>query len=145
MSNFLYDNARKNFAMGNIKWMSSGGDTFMFFFVDSQYTADVANDETLAHLPSQYRYGRTGQAFSDGFELIINDPMAGICDAQDLTITGIQAGLSIGSIIIYKLGTSDLDSLLIVNISMGSGMPFITDGSDIHMEWSNAYTRLFRI
>jgi hypothetical protein len=143
--NILYDNARKHFAMGNIRWKSTGGDTIRFFFVNTIYEFDKVNHETLADIPGIYRYGRSGQTFIDGFEMIINDPIGGICDAQDITITGLQAGLQIGSIVIYKEGTSDADSLLISSLNIGSGMPFISDGTDIHIEWNNTPIRLFRI
>ena len=146
MSNFLYDNARKNFAMGHIRWRSLGGDTFRFLFIDHEYIPDQVNHETLVDIPLQYRYGRESLGLpTDGFELIINDPINGICDAQDITITGLQTGLRIGYILIYKEGITDSDSLLLSLISMGQGMPFTTDSTDIFIEWNNTQVKLFRI
>lgn len=146
MSNFLYDNARKNFAMGNIQWRPVGGDIIRFFLVDSQYQPDQANHESLLDIPPQLRYGRNNLwTPPGGFELIVNIPAAGICDAQDITVTGINPGLNIGYIVIYREGISEAESYLISAVSLGSGLPFVTDGKDIHIEWSNAPTRLFRL
>lgn len=142
MSNFLYDNARKHFAMGNIKWKTTGGDTFRFFFLDASYTPDQVTHETLADIASNLRHGRDNlNTHTDGFELIINDPVGGICDAQDITVTGLPIGLNIGHVLVYKEGTSDADSLLLSLVNI----PFVTDNRDIHIEWNNSPTKLFRV
>jgi hypothetical protein len=140
--NFLYDNARKNFAMGNIKWKASGGDIIRCFLIGPEYTPNTELHETLSDIPTIARHGRDNlSSFTDGFELIINDPIAGICDAQDFTIIGYPTGIQIQYVILYKQGTNDNDSLLLSLINTS----FTTDSRDIHMEWNNSNIRLFRI
>ena len=146
MSGFIYDNARKHFALGDIRWRESGGDTFRVFLLDSAYTPDKENHETLADIAAGYRFGMNNLWTPNaGFQLIIRDPVGGVFDAHDILITGLNTGLSIGYILIYCEGIADNSSLLLSLIDIRGQEPFITDGKDIRIGWDDGPLKIFRL
>jgi hypothetical protein len=85
--NKMYDKGRNGFSRGDINW-KSGGDTFRAYLVDLQggagYTPDFAADEFLSVVPAL--------ALVSYVALAQADPVAGVCDAPDVSFVAVAAG-----------------------------------------------------
>lgn len=147
MANALYDKGRNHFAMGDILWKATGGSVIRAFLVDSlDYTVDLANHEFLSSVPVAGRVGGTagGTAYNSGIQLTLLDPVAGVCDANDITFPAVTGDQS-EYILIYKMGTSDADSLLIALIDTATGLPVTPSGGDILVAWDNGANKIFKL
>lgn len=147
MANKLFDNGRNEFALGNIKWKSTDGDIIKVFFVDyNVYTPNLINNKFLSDIPTNARIGNNNSTSrTDAPQLILKDPNAGICDAEDIQFTGISQGKNLSGIIIFKDTGNDETSILIVNLDNGVGLPTVSNGNNILIEWDNGINKIFKL
>jgi|SRR5579859_1385942 len=118
MTTALYDNGRNAFAEALIAWKASGGSTIRAFLVTSGYTPNLASDQFLSAISSGNRMGNSGStARGNAPQLTLIDPVAGVCDASDLTVVAVPSGVSYVAIVLFKDdGLADASSPLIAYI-----------------------------
>jgi hypothetical protein len=141
--NSLFDNARTLFASGGIRWIPNG-DSIRVFLLTDAYTPDLTNHKFLSDVPSNCRKGNNGNGnISDAILLTLKTPTAGYCSAENIRVTAPPPGLNIDYVLFFKDSGDENTSELIGFMGEGSGLPFLTNGGDIDIEWASS--RLFRI
>jgi len=84
MASALFSEARKDFAMGNIRWRSDGGDPIKVLAVSPAYEPDKIRHKILSDIQANLRCGNDGgRTINDFPSLVLIDPIDGICDAED--------------------------------------------------------------
>ena len=147
MANRLYDKGRNKFATGDIHWKATGGDTIKIFMIDlNVYTPDFEADEFASDIPQEARVGNNGgSADSDAPALTLAEPVAGVCDAADLSVSAVPAGDALEALVIYK-STGDLaTSPLIAFIDTATNLPITPVGADIPIIWNNGANKIFKL
>ena len=147
-NNRLYDKGRNSFAKGDIHWKASGGDTFKMFLVDLDVydTPDFEADEFASDIPTAARIGNNGgSADSDAPALTPADPVAGVCDAADLSVEAVPAGGALEAIVIYKSTGNLATSPLIAFIDTATNLPITPVGADIPVIWNNGANKIFKL
>lgn len=144
----LYDKGRNKFAKGEILWKAAGGSTIKAFLIDAaSYTVDLAVHEFLSDVPAGARKGNTGgQTRVDAPALTLIDPVAGVCDANDITFTAIPAGAALEYLLIFRDdGAADASSPLIALIDTATGLPITPNGADITVAFDNGTNKIFKL
>lgn len=145
MANKLYDSGRNAFAKGDIKWLASGGDNIRCFLLESTHVPNLVTHQFLSDIPND-RLGNSGNiAASDAPLLTLQDPSAGICDADDVTFTAVPNNKTVGYILIFKDTGDESTSPLIALIDSGVGLPVGTNGGDILIRWDNGANKIFKL
>ena len=118
MTTALYDKGRNHFAEGDILWKASGGSTIRAFLVTSGYTPNLATDEFLSAISAGNRMGNSGSTTrGNAPQLTLSDPVAGVCDASDTTVTAVPASVAYNAVVIFRDdGSADASSQLIAYI-----------------------------
>lgn len=136
MDTALYEHARKDLLDGRIDWLA---DTIKcVLLAPGIYTPDLKVRQTLADIPAQARI-----AVSDalGGKALVN----GVASADDSTIPHdrIESGLEAAALVIYHDAGTESDSQLIAWIEKASGLPTVTKGWDIIIEWDRGPKKIF--
>lgn len=137
MANHLTAKGRSRFAKGELAWED---DTWAVAALDSTYTPSDPDDEYAAAFSGAVlaAVNLTGTTVLDG----------GICDADDVALTGVDAGSTIVRLAIYKV-TGDLATSPVVYVADtnedGTPIGRLSDGSSIPLNWSASTTRVFRV
>lgn len=148
MANRLYDKARNKFARGEISWKAAGGSTIRCFLVDSaSYAPDTVNHEFLSDVPAAARKGNNGSnARADAPQLTLLDPVAGVCDANDITFASVPAGANLEYLVLFRDdGASDATSPLVAIIDTATGLPVTPNGANIQVLWDNGANKIFKL
>jgi hypothetical protein len=147
MANALYDKGRNAFAMGDIAWKAAAGSVIRAMLVDSAvYTKDLANHDFLDDVPVGARVSSAGStAYDSGVQLTLIDPVAGVCDANDITFTAVPTGGPYEYILIYEDGDSEGASGLIALIDTATGLPITANGGDIVVTWDSGANKIFKL
>ena len=139
MANKLFDKARNGFARGDIHW-KAGGDTFRAYLVDihagAGYTKNLANDQFLSAIPSA--------CLAAYIALAPADPVAGVCDAADVTFLAVSAGIC-EAIVIVKWVTNAADSPLVAYIDNATGLPVTPNGGNIPVIFDQGANKIFKL
>ena len=148
MANALYDKGRNKFARGEILWKATGGSTIKAFLVDAaSYTADLATHEFLSDVPSAARKGNSGGSTrADAPQLTLLDPVAGVCDANDIVFTAVPTGAALEYLLIFRDdGVADASSPLIALLDIATGLPVTPNGADINVAWDAGANKIFKL
>jgi hypothetical protein len=134
MANALYDKAREGFLKGDIDWLN---DTIKVILVDTDdYTVDLASHDFLDDVPAAARVATATLASKTATD--------GVADATDVTFSSVT-GDECEALILYKDTGTESTSPLIAYLDSGLSLPVTPDGSDIVVEWSNVYSRIFKL
>jgi hypothetical protein len=146
MANRWYVKGKKHFGLGDIAWKAAGGSTIRCFIVDSaDYTVDTNAHEFLSDIPAAAREGGSGTGYNQGALMTLIDAADdGILDAADTTMTAVT-GDQAEYIVIYKQGTADGDSILLLFIDVATGLAITPNGNDILIQWSNAAEKVAKL
>jgi hypothetical protein len=138
MANRFYLKGKKHFAWGDVVWKAAGGSTIRCFLVDSaDYTVDTTAHEFLSDIPVAAREGGSGTGYNQGAPMTLIDAADdGVLDAADTTMTTVS-GDQAEYIVIYKQGTSDADSILLLLFDTATGLAITPNGNDILITWPN--------
>lgn len=135
MANELYDKAREGFLGGDLDW---DADTFKVVLADAaDYTVDIANDEFLDDIPVGARVA-TSSALSG------KTKVAGVADANDVTLTGVTGDGS-ELVIIFKDTGVEATSRLVAKIDNATNLPVTPNGGDIMVQWDNGADKIFKL
>lgn len=145
MADWLYDGGRNRFARGEILWRAEGGSIVCAFLVDGSYGPDRRH-EFLSDIPPEARRGnRGGMDRRDAPPLTLFEPVAGVCDAEDLPFVEVPAGPPlIHAVLFMDLGSDD-ESPLIAVVDSVRGFPYLSSEADVTVVWSNGPNRIFKL
>lgn len=139
MASMLYNNALKEFALGNIVWKASGGSTIKAILVDAgKYTAN-ASHKFLSEVASGARVG-TAQTLS-----LVDAADGGVCDAADVTFSDLTSTPTVEAVVLYKDTGTESTSPLIAFIDSGTGLPTPAGVNSIIVRWDNGANRIFKL
>ena len=141
MANALYDKGRNRFARGDLQWKAGGHTVRAFLVRSSGYTPDLANHEFLSSVGTGARLGNGGATGrTDAPALTLIDPVAGVCDANDIVFTAVPAGAACQYLVVFRDdGSADATSPLIALIDTATGIPVTPNGADINVAWDKAW------
>jgi len=148
MANGLYDKGRNRFAKGEILWKATGGSSIQLVLVDTaNYTPDLANHEFLSDIPEAARKGNSGGALITNMPaLTLLDPVAGVCDANDVTVTSVPSGSALEAFVLFKNDSDDPAlSPLICYVDTASGLPVTPNGENIVIQFDNGANKIFKL
>lgn len=142
MANALYDKAREAFLNGDLDWLN---DTIKVILVDVKqadetviYDLDLAADQYLSDVPVAARIATA--------TLASKTATGGVADAADITLSAVSnGGKACEALILYKDTGSESTSPLIAYLDDGVNLPVTPDGSDIVVQWSDVYSRIFKL
>lgn len=135
--NALYDKGRNKFARGEILWRATGGDTIKVTLVDTaDYVVDLANHEFISDVLAAARVATA--------TLTLLDPVAGVCDANDVTFPAVT-GDPCEALVIWKDTGVEGTSPLIAYIDTATGLPVTPNGGDINIVWQATDPKIFRL
>lgn len=144
MANAWYNSGLDSFAKGEIVWKASGGSTIEAILVDSGYTYSAIHS-SLSDVTSTARHTNDG---GSAVALTLTDATGGgICDASDITFSGMTSAPAYTAIIIYKrTSTGDANTVLIAYIdTASSGLPTSSGATTVNVVWSNDTNKIFKI
>ena len=146
MANALYDKGRNKFARGEIAWQVAAGDTMRVCLLKTAYTPDLANHEFFDDLGANVvgSSGSGGRAQCPSLTLI--DPVDGVVDADDETITAVPGAVGVCDYIcIFKDSGVDGTSPLLALIDSATGLPITPNGGDITIQWDAGADKIFKL
>lgn len=142
----LYDHGRNLFARGELHWRAKGGSIFAAMLVDGDYQPDTATHRYLSDIPVQSRRGTNGGTDRlTAPPLTLYDPVAGVCDADDVMFTAVPSGPALPYVVIFADGGADELSPLVALLDSVQGMPFVPSGGDVEIVFSNGANRVFKL
>ena len=147
MTNALYDKGRNAFAKGEIHWLASGGDDIKACLLKTAYTPDLANHDFFDDLGANVVGNSGGATRADCPALTEIDPVDGVCDADDVTITAVPGAAGVCDYIcIFKDdGVADASSPLLALIDTATGLPVTPNGGDITIQWDAGANKIFKL
>lgn len=134
MANALYDKAREGFLKGDIDWLN---DTIKVVLVDTaDYAVDLTSHVNLDDVPLAARVAMATLANKSAAN--------GAADADDVTFSSVT-GDDCGALVIYKDTGTESTSPLIAYLDDGFSLPVTPNGQDIVVQWSDVYSRIFKL
>lgn len=137
MSNGLYDFGRQGFAEAKIDWLN---DTIKCAILKTAYTPNLTSHQYLTDLGANVL--STAQTLTGK---TTTSPVGGVLDADNPTFTAVAAGDTVGSIVLYKDTGVAGTSRLIMCIDTAAGLPVLTNGGDITVQWDNGANRIAKL
>lgn len=139
MATAMYDNALKEFALGNIAWKASGGSTIKAMLVDVERYTFSASHKSLSDIPTGARIGTSAT-------LELHDAgEGGVCDAEDVTISNLQNTPSIEAVVLYKDTGVEATSTLIIYMDEGVGLPTPASINSVAIRWDDGPNKIFKL
>jgi hypothetical protein len=137
---FLYDAGRNAFARGDLLWKAAGGSSIKAILIDAgAYTVDQAVHDNLDDIPAGARIG-------SAVALTLLDPAAGVCDANDISFTGLVGAPTVEALALYKDTGVEATSTLIAYIdSATSGLPTPAGATQVDVAWNNGANKIFKL
>lgn len=138
MASFVYDNARLLAATTGIGWTTNN---IKAVLVDTgAYTPD-ATHQFLSSIAAGARIATSGN-------LANKTAVAGACDADDISITGVS-GVTVEGVAIYiDTGSAATSQLLAwldsITVNGGAG-PLTPNGGTVDITWDNGASKIFRV
>lgn len=131
----LYDKGREAFAIKQINWVA---DTIKAVLIDTgAYTVNLATHQFLSDIPGGARVATSGA-------LQNKTAPAGVCDADDITVSGVP-NISVESLALFLDTGNAATSPLIAYIDNMTGMPFQTSNGDVALLWDNGANKIFKL
>lgn len=136
MANFVYGKAKQNILNGNVKFSSN---QFKVLFVSTDYIPNESLHEFVSDIPSSAIKYRT-------YFLNNISNTLGTVDADDVLVT-IPAQTPFNAIILYQMGATDADSLLLFYIDTANGLPYpgSENETQVILEWNNDSVKILSI
>jgi len=129
MANAVYSKAKQALLEGDLDL--TGGTLKVLFIKKSLYTPNFATNQYVSDIPSEAVVFRTAN--------IANvTAQNGVLDATDILEESYVGGAFDG-IVLYQVGSSDLNSRLIFFIDQSEGLPFTgaEDSLLLTLQWNN--------
>ena len=144
MANTLYDKARGDFAKGIYNWVE---DPVYCLLVNDTYVFSAA------HTNLSFISGSVGGPRDYGTTGVVGVPLTnktvetnGAINADSVRFVTVAVGRpAVKAIVLYRLGASDEDSLLIYYADVATGLPITPNGGDIIVTWSTGTNKILRL
>ena len=88
-------------------------------------------------------YSAALTAFAKGE--IVWKASGGVCDAADITFTGLTNAPTVEAIVLYKDTGTEATSTLIAYIDTGTGLPTPAGVNSIAVSWDNGANKIFKL
>lgn len=138
MANGFYTLSMKEWAEGDIHWVS-GGDTFSVILGDAaDYTVNLTTHDFLNDVAAG---SREEGPVNLGSLASLDD---GVIDAADITFTA-AAGDPCEFLLIYKNTGTESTSNLLIYIDTATGLPVTLNGGDVTVQWDSGSNRIAKI
>lgn len=137
MANFIYKKAKQAMLSGQVNVI---GSNLRVLLIDTNlYTANQNSDQYVSDIPISAIKKRSGNLANVSCNL-------GVLDADDLSIAD-HDGSSFNSIIVYQVGLSDSNSLLLFYIDSSYGLPFPGSAgiSPVAIIWDNGPNKIISL
>lgn len=137
MANFVYSKAKEAILKGQVDVTS---DSLKVILIDKAfYTPSQSSDTFVSDISASAIKKR-----SDNILNVIC--ISGVVDADDLFISDYD-GSAFDAIVIYKVGSSDLDSNLLFFIDNATGIPFTgsSSSSPVTIVWDNGPNKIISL
>lgn len=140
MAGALFDKGREKF-LGTASQINWTTDTIKAVLVSSSYVPDLSTHE-FAGLNLQSHTGSLTPQTIDN-----TTATNGIADGDDVTFPTVPANLSWNYVAIFQDTGTPNTSALIALIDSGSalGLPIISSGGDITIQWANTTNKIFKL
>lgn len=146
-NNGLFDNGRNLFALGEIQWKPNGSNIRAILIDPTKYNPNLEKDKELSDIPSAaiIPVSRSKDIVKMPI-LSLYTAVSGICDAEDITFSGITKGHKIGYLILINdTGQNEKNNLICCcNIGADDNF-FISTGNKIVISWSNLKNKIFKL
>lgn len=136
MSN-LYKAAKEKFLSGDLNWVSG---SFKVMLLADTYTPNFTTDTYLSDIPASRRIKSSGLLSGKTATL-------GVADANDITISSVTSSKTCNALLIYASTGVDATSTVIAYIDESDNevFPFIPNGGNIEITWSNDSAKIFSL
>lgn len=137
MSNFVYSKTKEAILNGEVDF--SAGQFKLLLVNSSEYTPNQNSDQFVSDIPSAAKVYTTTSISN-----LTNN--LGTIDADDLSIT-LPSNYAFEAMVLFKQGSSDQDSRLILYIDTAEGLPFVdtVEQTSMSIVWSNTSTKILSI
>ena len=144
MASRVYSEARKQFAMGDIKWRAQGGDTIKAFLLDELYQPSVSSHKYLSDISQEYKYGNNGLSdVASSLQLTLLDPEDGVCNAiSNLVFNKVTAGKRVKYLLLFKDTGDESTSPLICFSEMNLTT---TNGGNLAINFDTGPNKIFKL
>lgn len=136
MATFMYDAGREGFASAAINWPSD--DIRVILSDDADYTPNQSTDDFLDDVVAGARVAVSAASLAN------KTATAGVCDADDITISTVS-GDQFETIVLYKHTGTESTSRLIVRIDNYTGLPCTPNGGNITIQWPSDANKIFKL
>lgn len=136
MANGLYTQAKTMILRGQLNWETAP--VRVALVNAGLYQPDFQQHQTLADVDEQ--------ALVATSPVLANKAVVdGACDADDVVVEAVN-GLPVDGLLFYVEGQDPADSALLAWIDTGyDNLPFVPNGGDVRLIWSEGQNRIFRI
>lgn len=131
MAASLYDTGRNAFATAAVNWLT---DTIKVALVKAAYVADMAADQFFSSV--------SANVIGTPATLANKTSVAGVVDADDVTIGPLATGDTVTQIVIYKDTGTAATSQLIAREDVTSTP---TNGGTVTLTWDNTANKIFKL
>lgn len=76
---------------------------------------------------------------------LVDAANGGVCDAADITFTGLTNAPTVEAIVLYKDTGTENTSTLIAYIDTGTGLPTPAGVNSIAVSWDNGANKIFKL
>jgi hypothetical protein len=141
----LYGLGRNKFARGETLWKPAG-DTIRVCLIKTAYAVQIDTHEFFTSLGANVVGNGGGATRADCPQLTLIDPVLGVCDGNDVTLTAVPGAVGQCSYIgIFKDSGVDGTSPLLAFIDVATGLPVTPNGGDITIQWDNGANKIFKL
>ncbi len=138
MSNRYYDKGLDKFCTGDIDWVNDSIYVSPVFL--DEYTPDFANDEFLSSIPEAAipASGAIDGKYTSG---------DGVMDGDDVLLVSVPGDgvKEANALVIWKNTGNRITSALIAYIDEGTQFPFVPNGGNISIMWSDDVNKILTL
>lgn len=134
MANSFYEKGAELVLSGGVDFTT---DNIKVAVVSTGYTPNLSTDQYETAIASHIL--GSPQALAD---VVVT---GGILDASDVTVPAVASGSTARYIVVFKDSGSAATSPLLMLLDTVSNFPFVTDGDDIRIRWSNGASRILKL
>lgn len=135
--NQLYGKARQSILEAGIAFLTDNIKAVLVNIAGGHYVVSIDVDQYLSAIASGDRVAISGNLASKTSTL-------GVADAADITFTAVT-GAVCGAIVIYKDTGDPATSPLIAYLDSATGLPVLSNGGDIVLQFSNDVSKIFKL
>ena len=139
MANGMFDFGRNEFALGNLDWVTPGGNGCKAALVDEgTWTPNLSTDQDYADASGIV-----------GTPTLIANPSTpdtdGACNGDDVVFSTVAGATVEGILVYFDSGVAATSTLICYFDTAVSGLPVTPNGGDITVQWAAATPYIFKL